>query len=286
MAPELALLLQTYSSVFDTPTSLPPTRAHGHFIPLIQGSMPVKFKPYGYPHSQKEDIERLVEDMLTEGIIQPSKSHFSSPIILVKRKYGSWKVCTGYRALNAITIKDNFPIPTVDELIDELFGASFFSKLDLRSSYHQILLNPEDRFETTFRTQRFVKNYAMLATPLIDLLKKDAFKWTEDATLAFDKIKDAMISTPVLALPNFKEIFILETDASGTGIGAMLSQGLHPIAYFSKKLSLRMQKQSAYIREFYIIIESLAKFIHYLLGHKFIIRTDQKSLKEHLDQSL
>nr|KYP34378.1 Retrovirus-related Pol polyprotein from transposon 297 family [Cajanus cajan] len=133
---------------------------------------------------------------------------------------------------------------------------------------------------------RFVKNYAMLATPLIDLLKKDAFKWTEDATLAFDKIKDAMISTPVLALPNFKEIFILETDASGTGIGAMLSQGLHPIAYFSKKLSLRMQKQSAYIREFYIIIESLAKFIHYLLGHKFIIRTDQKSLKEHLDQSL
>nr|KYP61848.1 Retrovirus-related Pol polyprotein from transposon 297 family [Cajanus cajan] len=90
--------------------------------------------------------------------------------------------------------------------------------------------------------RRFVKNYAMLAAPLIDLLKKDAFKWTEEDTLAFDKLKEAMISAPVLALPNFKEIFILETDASGTGIGSVLSQGLHPIAYFSKKLSLRMQK--------------------------------------------
>nr|KYP48653.1 Transposon Ty3-I Gag-Pol polyprotein [Cajanus cajan] len=118
VALELALLLRTYSSVFDTPTSLPPTRAHDHSIPLIEGFMPVKVKPYRYSHSQKEEIERLVEDMLIEGIIQPSKSPFSSPIILVKKKDGSWRVCTDYRALNAITIKDTFPIPIVDELID------------------------------------------------------------------------------------------------------------------------------------------------------------------------
>jgi len=133
MEPELALLLHMYSEVFDTPTSLPLPRSHEHHIPLVEGSQPVKVKPYRYPRIQKEEIEKLVSTLLKDGIIEPSKWPFSSPIILVKKKDGSWRVCTDYRALNAITIKDSYLIPTVNELIDELFGASFFSKLDLRS---------------------------------------------------------------------------------------------------------------------------------------------------------
>ncbi|XP_014489586.1 uncharacterized protein LOC106752417 [Vigna radiata var. radiata] len=152
MKPELALLLSNYVDIFATPTSLPPSRAHDHSIPLLEGAGPVKVKLYRYPHSKKEEIEKLIADMLRARIIQPSKSPFSSPIILVKKKDGSWRVCTDYRALNAITIKDSFPIPTMDELIDKLFGDSFFSKLDLRSGYHQVLLNPEDRHKTAFRT--------------------------------------------------------------------------------------------------------------------------------------
>jgi len=132
MEPELALLLHSYSTVFYTPTSSPPPRFHDHSITLIEGFQPVKVKPYRYPHSQKEEIKKLVNGMLEEGIIQPSKSPFSFPIILVKKKDGSWRVCTDYRALNAITVKDTFPIPTVDEL----YGVVFFSKLDLRSGYH------------------------------------------------------------------------------------------------------------------------------------------------------
>ena len=128
MEPKLALLLRNYASVFDTPTSLLPHRTQDHYIPLIKGSGPVKVMPYHYPHSQKEEIEKLVADMLIEGIIQPSKSPFLSPIILVKKKDGSWRVCTDYQALNAITIKDSFAIPTMDELFDELFGTFLFLK--------------------------------------------------------------------------------------------------------------------------------------------------------------
>jgi len=86
IAPELAILLYTYRAVFDTPMGLPPQRKQNHAIPLKEGSNPVKVKPYRYPHSQKEQIEKMVIEMLDQGIIQPSNSPFSSPILLVKKR--------------------------------------------------------------------------------------------------------------------------------------------------------------------------------------------------------
>lgn len=125
-----------------------------------------------------------------------------------------------------------------------------------------------------------------MASPLTNLVKEDSFYWSSQAEEAFLKVKHAITSAPVLTLPNFSCPFVLGIDASGIGTRAVLSQNNHPIAFFSKKLAPRYQRQSAYVREFLAITEALSKFCHYLLGHHLIIRMDQQSLKSLLDQSL
>lgn len=267
-----------------------------------------------------------------------------------------------YRALNSVTVRDRFPIPTIDELLDELGCASWFSKLNLRQGFHQILMEKHNghfeylvmpfglcnalstfqsamnqllqpflrRFatvffndiliysnslpshlhhlETIFRTlqqnefflkrskclfaqesieylghivsgkgvkpepskiqamlrwpppsttkelraflgltgfyRKFIKNYASIALPLTRLLCKDAFQWAPESQIAFDQLKAAMTSAPVLTLPNFSDPFVIKTDASNTAIGAVLMQHGHPLAYFSKTLGPHLSRPS------------------------------------------
>ncbi|KAA0042859.1 hypothetical protein E5676_scaffold108G00800 [Cucumis melo var. makuwa] len=291
--------------------------------------------------------------MLQTRIIRPSHSPFSSPVLLVKKKDGGWRFCVDYRKLNKITIADKFPIPVIEELLDELNRATVFSKLDLKSGYHLIRMKEENIEKTAFRTHeghyeflvmpfgltnapatfqslmnqifkpflrrcvlvffydiliyssditehekhlgmvfavlrdnqlRFVKGYGDIAAPLTKLLQKNSFKWDEEATLAFENLKLAMTTIPVPALPNWSLPFMVETDASGSGLGAVLLQNGHPIAFFSQKLSPRAQSKSIYERELMAVVLSVQKWRHYLLGRKFTMMSNQKALKFLLEQ--
>jgi hypothetical protein len=126
--------------------------------------------------------------------------------------------------------------------------------------------------------RKFVKNYGILAKPLTNILHNKSFKWTEQAQQAFDKLKAAMTSTPVLAFPDFTKTFIMETDACDTGIGVVLSQDNHPIAYFSKGLSLANQNLSTYEKEFLAVLMAVGMWRSFLHRNPFVIKTDHQSL--------
>lgn len=413
--PEVQSLLSEFDDRFCAPSSLPPHREDDHTIPLIPGAQPVSARPYRYTPQQKDEIEKQIKEMLRAGIIRPSSSPFAAPVLLVRKKDGTWRFCVDYRQLNAITVKNKHPMPVVDEMLDEISGAKWFTKLDLLSGYHQIRVADEDVFKTAFRThqglyeflvmpfglshapgsfqsmihkvlnpllrhgvlafmndilvhtatleehlrrlrevlqllrdnelvikrskcafaqprieylrhvigaegvatdpakveavqtwpipisvravrgflgltgyyRKFIQHYGVISRPVTELLKKGKiFQWTQPAETAFQLLKKAMIAAPVLAVPNFQQTFVLETDACKDGIGAVLMQQGHPVAYLSKGLCLKNQALSTYEKECLAILMAVDKWRPYLQHQHFIIRTDQQALLHLADQRL
>ncbi|MCO5555160.1 hypothetical protein L7F22_008703 [Adiantum nelumboides] len=146
--------LDKYADCFSEALSgqLPPERPEDHNIDLIPGSAAPNKPPYRVRAAQQEEIMTQLNELLQKGHIQPSSSPFCSPVLLAQKKDKSWRMCIDYRALNKITMKNKIPIPRIDGVLDRLQGASFFNRIDLKSGYHHIRVNPADVPKTAFRT--------------------------------------------------------------------------------------------------------------------------------------
>ena len=156
-------LLSKYTKVFKVLVGLPPLKGHKYQIVLKEGSPPICERPYRYPFYQKTEIEKVVRELLEFDSIKVSQSPFSSPVLLVRKADGSWRMWIDYQSLKKAIVKDKHDIPVVDELSDELCGASIFSKLNLRLDYHQIRMKESDIDKTTFRNHG--GHYGFLVMP-------------------------------------------------------------------------------------------------------------------------
>ena len=136
---ESVSIVNEFPDVFpkDLP-GIPPEREIDFGIDLLPNTNPISIPPYRMAPAELKELKEQLKDLLDKGFIRPSKSPWGAPVLFVRKKDGSLRMCIDYRQLNKVTIKNRYPLPRIDDLFDQLVGASYFSKIDLRSGYHQI----------------------------------------------------------------------------------------------------------------------------------------------------
>ncbi|CAA7055045.1 unnamed protein product [Microthlaspi erraticum] len=146
-------VVQDFEDVFQSLKGLPPSRSDPFTIELEPGTAPISKTPYRMAPAELAELKKQIEDLLSKGFIRPSVSPWGAPVLFVKKKDGSFRLCIDYRGLNRVTVKNRYPLPRIDELLDQLRGATWFSKIDLASGYHQIPIDEADVRKTAFRTR-------------------------------------------------------------------------------------------------------------------------------------
>ncbi|GKB61053.1 putative reverse transcriptase domain-containing protein [Tanacetum coccineum] len=147
-------IVQDFPEVFPEDLSgLPPTRQVEFQIDLVPGAAPVARAPYRLAPSEMKELSEQLKELSDKGFIRPSSSPWGAPVLFVKKKDGSFRMCIDYRELNKLTVKNRYPLPRIDDLFDQLQGSSVYSKIDLRSGYHQLRVREEDIPKTAFRTR-------------------------------------------------------------------------------------------------------------------------------------
>nr|GEZ48088.1 putative reverse transcriptase domain-containing protein [Tanacetum cinerariifolium] len=147
-------IVRDFPKVFPEDLSgLPPTRQVVFQIDLIPGAAPVARAPYRLAPPEMKELSEQLKELSDKGFIRPSSSPWGAPVLFVKKKDGSFRMCIEYRELNKLTVKNRYPLPRIDDLFDQLQGSSVYSKIDLRSGYHQLRVREEDVPKTAFRTR-------------------------------------------------------------------------------------------------------------------------------------
>ena len=132
---------------------LPPEREIDFAIDVLPDTKPISIPPYRMAPAELKELKEQLKDLLEKGFIRPSSSPWGAPVLFVRKKDGSLRMCIDYRQLNKVTIKNKYPLPRFDDLFDQLQGAKWFSKIDLRSGYHQVRVREKDIPKTAFRTR-------------------------------------------------------------------------------------------------------------------------------------
>ncbi|GFV48671.1 transposon Tf2-6 polyprotein [Trichonephila clavipes] len=355
---KLSELLRKFSGLFTKTDKSTAAKTNVKHRIFTGDHAPINQRAYRVSPTERRIIHEEVQKMLDEGIVQPSESPWSSPVVLVRKKDGSWHFCVDYRKLNSVTKKDVYPLPRIDDTLDCLKGAKFFSSMDLRSGYWQIEIDEADREKTAFITpeglyefkvmpfgssglklnskkclfaaqevkilghlvssngvrpdpdkikavrnfptpknihdirsflglcsyfRRFIKGFCYLAEPLQSLLKSGVeFHWGPEEVEAFNSLKKALTSDPVLRMYDERASTEIHTDASGYGIGAVLVQIQNNvekvIAYASRTLTKAEKNYSTTERECLAIVWATNKFRPYIFGKHFTVVTDHHSL--------
>ena len=380
-------------------------------------SPPIKQSARRTPFALRQTMEEMVQKMLELGVVEPSHSPWSSPVVLVEKKDGSRRFCVDYRRLNSVTKMDVFPLPRIDDTLDSLSQSQYFTTLDLASGYWQVGMHPDSQEKTAFAThsglyeftvmpfglcnspatfqrlmervlvglipkvcmvyiddvivtgktfeehlanleevfkrlraaglrlklikctfagssvvylgfvvsrdgispdplkveavrnfpqpgdvktlqsflglasyyRRFISGFSVLANPLFTLTKKDVdYVWSPACQEAFQSLKKQLTEAPVLAFPNFNQGFLLDTDASGLGLGAVLAQkqedgSVRPVAYASRTLQPHERNYGVTELEALGVVWAVKHFRHYLYGHHCDVFTDHEALKSLLN---
>ncbi|KAJ9510254.1 hypothetical protein QJQ45_015566, partial [Haematococcus lacustris] len=276
-------------------TGLPPERAVGHSIPLQPDGKPPARPSYRMSKPEQDELREQITDLLAKGLIEPSSSPYAAPVLFVQKKSGELRMCIDYRQLNKITIRDQYPLPRIDDLFDQLAGKTVFSSLDLQAGYHQIRIPAEDVPKTAFRTpmghyqfksflgaanyvRKFVHNFSTIAAPLTNLTgpKKESFPWKAwpQAELdAFNALKQAISNVPMLKLPDHSKPFQVHCDASLEGIGAVLMQDGYPLAYYSRKLIPAEINYTTGEQELLALVSACQQWRCYLEGVPFTLKS-------------
>ena len=380
-----------------------------HTITPVENARPFFIPNYKLPMSRREIIDKMIKEMKADDVVRPSNSPYNSPLLLVPKKDGTWRMVIDYRKLNEQTVQERFPMPVINEVLAQLGGAKIFTSLDLLSGYWQVPLDPESKKYTAFSTHNehlefnvlpfglhsapilfsrlmsevlgdlrnvfvylddfivfseneyehmktlkivlerfkmaglkikvrkcqflkdeldylghtinkdgikmqqgkirsildypppvnvkgirrfigmigyyrpFIKNFSTIAAPLTDLLKQDKdFVWGTEQQGAFEQLRGKLIENPILVYPDFSKDFYLATDASGTGLGAVLLQKhrtrMRVISYGSRVLNETEKRYSTTERECLALVWGLKKYKHLILGYKVHVLTDHKPL--------